>query len=277
MKPLQTLVFTLSLLSLHPTILHAHDVLEWTSQMAALSAEMETNTESPQTEGIELELEFEIELEEEFSENPKSRVFDPLIGYNRFMTKVNDRFYFWVLKPAAKGYGKITPEGLRISISRFFENILFPGRFINNVLQLKFKKASIELTRFGINTTLGIVGLGDPAKQWFDLKAYPEDFGQTLGFYGMGSGIHLVLPILGPSNLRDIIGLGADSFTDPMCVIGTCYLDRWDIVMEIQTYKTLNHASLHMGEYESLKKGTIDFYSFLRDAYEQNRNKKIED
>jgi phospholipid-binding lipoprotein MlaA len=218
---------------------------------------------------------FEEEFEEEFKERPESKVFDPLHGYNRFMTKVNDKFYFWLLKPTASGYRKVAPQSVRLSINRFFNNLLFPVRFVNNVLQLKFKGAGVELARFGVNTTLGVVGFGDPATKWFDLNAYPEDFGQTLGYYGIGGGFHLVLPILGPSNLRDTVGLVADFYLDPICYIGTCYADDWEPAIGIQAYKGFNYTSLHIGEYESLKKDAIDLYPFLRDAYEQSRKREI--
>lgn len=224
---------------------------------------------------VEGDVAFEEEFEEEFKERPGSKVFDPLHGYNRFMTKVNDKFYFWMLKPTASGYRKVVPQGVRISINRFFNNLLFPVRFVNNVLQLKFKGAGVELARFGINTTLGVVGFGDPAKKRFDLNAYPEDFGQTLGYYGIGGGFHLVLPILGPSNLRDTVGLVADFYLDPICYIGTCYADEWEPAMGIQAYKGVNYTSLHIGEYESLKKDAIDLYPFLREVYEQSRKKEI--
>ena len=220
---------------------------------------------------------FDEGFEEEFGERPETEVFDPLRGYNRFMTKVNDKFYFWLLKPTASGYRKVVPQGVRKPINRFFDNLLFPLRFVNNVLQLKFKGAGVELARFGVNSTIGVIGFGDPAMNWFDLNAYPEDFGQTLGYYGVGGGFHLVLPILGPSNLRDAIGLVADFYLDPVCYLGPCYAGYWEASWGIQSYKTINDTSLHIGEYESIKKDAIDLYTFLRDAYEQSRKKKIEE
>lgn len=211
-------------------------------------------------------------LEEEFKEASLDNVFDPLGGYNRFMTSVNDKLYFWVVKPVARGYGAAVPLSARRSVVKFFNNLLFPVRFINNVLQLKFKRAGIELVRFCVNTTAGVLGFGDPARNWFSLEAYPEDFGQTLGRYGVGSGFHIVLPLLGPSNLRDLAGLFPDYFLDPVSQI-----KKWEEELAVKSYDRLNDASLHIGEYESIKKDALDLYPFLRDAYEQNRNQKIKE
>lgn len=210
------------------------------------------------------------EFEEEFSEPGSEEVFDPLSGYNRLMTKVNDKLYFWVLKPVAKGYAWVVPEGPRRGVNRFFTNLLFPVRFVNNVLQLKLLNAGEETLRFLTNSTVGFLGFWDPAKNWFGLEAHPEDFGQTLGFYGVGSGFHIVLPLLGPSNLRDMIGLVPDFYLNPVT-----WIDDWEEEYAVKALGTVNKTSLHIGEYENLKKDAIDLYPFLRDIYEQNRDKKI--
>lgn len=221
--------------------------------------------------------EFGAEFEKEFEVAADSGVFDPLSGYNRFMTQVNDKFYFFLLKPIASGYRFVFPEMARISVSRFFNNLLFPMHFVNNILQLKFKQAGVEFVRFGMNTTIGVGGFWDPADYWFDLDPYPEDFGQTLGHYGIGGGFHLVLPILGPSNFRDFVGLIGDFYLDPICYLGTCYAGYWEAALGIRSYKTINYSSLHIGEYESIKKDALDLYTFIRDSYEQKRKKEIEE
>lgn len=216
------------------------------------------------------------EFEAEFSTPGDARVFDPLSGYNRIMTGFNDWMYFWVLSPVAKGYNFVVPEPVRRSINRFFNNLLFPVRFVNNVLQLKAKGAGVELTRFTLNTTIGIAGFFDPAKAWLDLDPYPEDFGQTLGHWGLGGGFHIVLPFLGPSNLRDSISLLPDYVADPVCYLGTCYFGYWEAALGVKSFDYVNRNSLRLGEYESLKKDAVDLYTFLRDAYEQKRRKEIE-
>ena len=247
------------------------------SRDITVSADSKTIGTDAMPEADEKEMEdsgddFDNEFEDEFGEVSKSQVFDPLSGYNRVMTNVNDKIYFWALKPVARGYRYVVPEGLRRGIVRFFNNLLFPVRFINNVLQLKFKYAGEEIARFGVNTTVGILGFWDPAKNSLGLEPHPEDFGQTLGHYGAGSGFHIVLPVLGPSNLRDLAGLFPDYWADPISRVETD-LDE----LGIRTFEVVNDTSLHIGEYESLKKDAVDLYPFLRDAYEQSRNKKIKE
>jgi phospholipid-binding lipoprotein MlaA len=207
---------------------------------------------------------------EEFDEKSAAPEFDPLEKYNRWMTRFNDRLYFWVLKPTAQGYNKILNEPVRIAVSRFFKNLYFPVRGVNNLLQMKFKHAGIETARFGINSTLGFFGFFDPAKICWDLDAYPEDFGQTLGYYGSGSGFHIVLPFLGPSNLRDAFGKVPDLFLNPVY-----YCDDEPLAIGVSAYEKINTVSLNMETYETLRKDAVDLYLFFRNAYEENRNSQI--
>ncbi len=210
--------------------------------------------------------------EEEIGPPEKVIVNDPLEPYNRAITEFNDKAYFYALKPVAKGYAKIVPETIRLSIDRCFKNLEFPIRFVNNVLQLKFKNAGIELTRFVINSSIGIAGFMDPAKKWFHLEPKKEDFGQTLGYYHMGSVFHIVWPFIGPSNLRDTIGKAGDIFTQP-----ASYLLDWWILLAARAFEKINYTSLHIGEYESMKKAAVDYYIFIRDSYEQMRIKQIKE
>ena len=214
----------------------------------------------------------EFDLEAEFEEAATEPVIDPLGGYNRVMTQVNDKIYLWALKPVSQGYRAVVPEGGRLAAGNFFRNLLMPVRFVNNLLQLKLKQAGTELTSFVINSTVGVLGFGDPAADYFGLQAYPEDFGQTLGHYGVGSGFHIVLPLLGPSNLRDTLGLVPDYYLDPIS-----YVDHSETALAVRAYQAVNHTSLHIGEYESLKKDAVDLYTFLRDGYEQRREQQIKD
>lgn len=220
----------------------------------------------------ESEDDFDDDFEDEFEDQDLPDLFDPLSGYNRAMTVFNDKFYFWLAKPVSKGYSYIVPEPARLSVSRFFKNILFPLRFLNNILQFKFKGAGIELSRFCINSTVGILGLADPAKEWLHLEAHPEDFGQTLGHYGVGGGFHIVLPIWGPSNIRDLVGMVPEYYTNPVQLVEPD-IDE----LAVQSYEKLNKISLHIGEYETIRADALNLYTFLRDAYETNRKKKIEE
>lgn len=211
------------------------------------------------------------EFDEFNSSEPKS-VSDPFSGYNRWMTRFNDRLYFWVLKPAATGYAKLTPAVARKSVGRFFKNLGYPIRFVNNVLQFKIKRAGVETARFVVNTTLGVAGLADPARWWWQLEAFPEDFGQTLGHYGVGGGFHLVLPVLGPSNLRDAVSRIPDRFLNPVD-----YVEPSEASLAISALEIVNSTSLRLGEYERLQKDAVDWYIFIRNAYEQNRKKQIQE
>jgi len=204
------------------------------------------------------------------------------------MTGFNDKLYIWVLKPVAKGYRWIMPEFARRGINNFFNNLFYPVRFVNNVLQLKFNSAGLETVRFVTNSTIGVLGLWDPAKKLYGLKAYPEDFGQTLGHWGVGAGPHIVLPVLGPSNLRDSLALAPDwiyldpinnftKVTDRALPELTEELEKTEIRAAIWTFDKVNYTSLHIGEYENFKKDAVDFYTFMRDVYEQNRQKEIEE
>ncbi|HFQ62251.1 MAG TPA: VacJ family lipoprotein, partial [Epsilonproteobacteria bacterium] len=166
-------------------------------------------------------------------------------------------------------------EPIRESVSNAIHNIEFPIRFANNLLQGKFKNSADELGRFVFNSTIGLGGLFDPASSKLHIPAHNEDFGQTLGYYGVGSGFHVVLPFLGPSNVRDIVGLTADAYTSPL--VYQKGLKRYKVPnnygegIAIYAGKIINKNSLHLGAYESLKKDAIDLYPFLRDIYEEKR------
>jgi len=217
------------------------------------------------------EFEEEMELEE---------ISDPLSGYNRVMTNFNDGLFEYVLAPVARGYKFVVHKEVRTSVGNFFHNILYPIRLINNLLQGKVKNSSEETGRFIINTTVGIFGLFDPAKSYFELEPHNEDFGQTLGFYGVGAGPHIVLPFFGPSNLRDALSLYPDSLVNPVDYHKNRSYNLTNSYGEslfLTTYDKVNFVSLHDGEYEKLKKDAIDLYPFLRDIYEQYREAQIKE
>jgi len=218
------------------------------------------------------------EFNTEFSNEKEEALFDPLSGYNDAMTSFNDGFYEYLLKPVSQGYAYVIPKPARESIDNVIDNLLFPVRFINNVLQFKFQNGFEELGRFVINSTLGIAGIMDVAKDEFGLKKHDEDFGQTLGFYGVGSGFHIVLPFLGPSNVRDIVGLIGDTWASPLSYIeerNMNLLDSSDEEWGIRGLRVINFTSLHSDEYDALKKDAIDLYPFIRSFYESRRTKLI--
>jgi len=215
---------------------------------------------------------FDDEFGDEFDipDEPSGR--DPLHGYNRLMFNVNDKVYFWLLKPIARGYSVIFPEAIRRAVQRCAKNLAFPSRFVNSGLQGKFKGAGIELARFGINSTVGVAGLFDPADSFFDLEPSEEDFGQTLGRYHVGGGCPIVLPLLGQTNLRDVMGMVPDYFLHPVS-----YVDPSELAVGIRCYEKENYVSLHIGEYELLKEAALDPYTLARDAYRQKREADIKE
>jgi len=197
-------------------------------------------------------------------------ISDPLEPVNRALFVFNDKAYFWVMKPVAQGYRAVVPEGVRLSVRNFFSNLAMPIRFVNNLLQGKIRNCGTELARFAINTTAGIGGLFDPAGNDFHIKPREEDLGQTFGRYGLGHGFYIVLPLLGPSSLRDAAGMAGDFFLDPINYAG----DR-EVVIGANVLKAENELSLRIGEYEDLKKSSIDPYVAVRDAYSQYRARKV--
>lgn len=197
-------------------------------------------------------------------------VFDPIEPFNRGMFWFNDKLYFYLLKPIARGY-RVVPEPARESVSNFFSNLGTPVRFANSLLQLKMEDAGTELGRLVINSTLGIGGLFDPAKAWFDLERKEEDFGQTLGNYGVGSGFYIVWPLFGPSNTRDTVGMVGDFFLDPLHYIEMKPVER----VGLTALDKETDLSLDKDTYEGIKQEALDPYLFVRNAYEQYRDGKI--
>ena len=209
-------------------------------------------------------------FEEEFEED-KVYVADPLSPWNRAMFHFNDKLYFWALKPLARGYKAIAPEFFRTGVKNFFRNITTPIRLVNCMLQAKGEAAAVEFSRFVVNTTIGVLGFGSPADKYPKLAPPDsEDLGQTLGNYGLGNGLYLVWPILGPSTLRDSIGRAGDFFLDPVS-----YVEPAEASMGIRAFDTVNNTSFRIGDYESLKKSAIDPYTALRNIYLQVRENKI--
>ena len=285
MQPHTTAIFTFFVIIsflIHPLMSNPVSAQGKSPESVQMLSETETD------EDFEDE-EFDDGFEDEF-ENAEEEIFDPLSGYNSVMTEINDGFYVYVLDPVARGYRWIMPDPARRGVKNFFHNLLFPIRFVNNALQLKPINAGEEMFRFIINSTVGIFGIWDPAKEWFGVEAHEEDFGQTLGYYGVGGGFHIVLPFLGPSNLRDMFSLYPDMQMDPVYYVDNrpynfpmkegeyLGLSRQTIQQtNLLLLKTVNRESLRIGQYENLKKDAIELYPFLRDVYEQNRAKLIEE
>jgi phospholipid-binding lipoprotein MlaA len=207
----------------------------------------------------------------EYDEDEKQfTVSDPLEPVNRGIFWFNDKLYFYLFKPVARGYRWAVPEPWRFAVQNVFSNLASPVRIINAGLQGKFATAGNEFTRFFINTTLGIGGLFDTARENFNIRKHDADTGQTLGHYGIGPGFYLVLPILGPSDVRDAVGLYADSRLNIVY-----YLFEGWTYYEVKAYEKVNDLSIDKDTYESIKKEALDPYLFVRDAYMQYRQNKV--
>ncbi|AXX86832.1 lipid asymmetry ABC transporter MlaABCDEF, lipoprotein MlaA [Malaciobacter marinus] len=210
----------------------------------------------------------------------KKDEFDPLSGYNRAMTSFNDSFYLYISKPVILTYKDIVHPTIRTGVSNFFTNLGFPIRFINNLLQFKFQNSWEELQMFLLNTTFGIAGLIDVAKENnFEIKHHDEDFGQTLATWGVGEGFHIVLPILGPSNLRDTFAFFVDDFANPLKKGDTSFYlsNSTEESIGIRTFKVVNNSSFKVEVYDKIRKDAIDLYPYLKDFHRKQREKQIKE
>jgi phospholipid-binding lipoprotein MlaA len=202
---------------------------------------------------------------------PEDTEYDPWEPFNERMFEVNRRLDRYLLKPVAKAYNFITPDELQIMISNGFDNISFPPRFVNSVLQGKWRGATREIGRFLINSTIGVGGLFDPAKDVFGLVKSREDFGQTLGFYGVGPGPFLIVPLMEPMTVRDGIGKFVDSAMDPLAYYLPFIWDR----LGMKIGDAINERSLNLELFQGFEESVIDLYSAVRHGYLQRREKLI--
>lgn len=211
-------------------------------------------------------------FEDDFSLNrPEFTVKDPLEPMNRAFFVFNDRLYFWMLKPVTSGYSALLPSDIRHCLGNFFNNLAAPIRFVNNLLQGEPEDAGIVLARFLINSTGGVFGFGDPAYRDFDLEPRQADFGQTLGKWGLGEGIYLCWPGLGPSTLRDSAGFMGDVYLHPFPYIS----HDWIKDLVYIGVDRVNTISLSPGVYDELKRVSLDPYVASRQAYYDYRRSII--
>ena len=235
----------------------------------SVSQNPEISSSEESQPNLEEKDEFLDEFESEFEEKAVT-VADPLSFWNRAMFHFNDKLYFWFLKPVAKGYKVVIPGVVRTGVRNFFSNIYTPIRLTSCVLQGKVKAGGTEFVRFVVNSTIGIAGVADPAKKYLKLDISDEDFGQTLGAYGIGNGFYLVWPLLGPSTLRDSVGMVGDRFLNPIT-----YVKPVEASVAIWSFDKINETSLHIGDYESIKEAAVEPYEAFRDAYIQYRITKV--
>jgi phospholipid-binding lipoprotein MlaA len=198
--------------------------------------------------------------------NPK----DPFESFNRTMFSVNEGIDT-VVKPVAQGYADYVPSPIRTGIGNFFGNIADLWIAVNNYLQGKITEGSSDVSRVIVNTTMGVGGLFDVATH-LDLEKHNEDFGQTLGVWGVGTGPYLFWPFIGPRDVRDTFGFLADTYTDPVWRVNNVPVRNSAVVVRFIDVR----ASLLPAD-KIVEEAAFDKYSYIRNAYLQNRLNAVYD
>jgi phospholipid-binding lipoprotein MlaA len=198
---------------------------------------------------------------------------DPLAPFNEKMFWFNLKLDKWVMRPVATGYADVLPEDVRKHIGNFWDNVGVIPRFANNLFQLKVDRAGTEVGRFLINSTLGGAGFFDVADPWFGLKEHDNDFGLTLGHYGVHMGPYLVLPFYGPSSIRDTVGRAADGAMNPMSYTLPWYV-TFPATAGASALTAINYRSLNLQLFEDVDRYAVDLYGAVQDGYIQRRKKR---
>lgn len=203
--------------------------------------------------------------------DPERDPRDPFEVYNRDMHRFNEAIDRSLMKPLARGYRSITPDAVDRSVTNFFNNLEDVRSALNNLLQFKIGRAFSDVGRVAVNSTIGLLGLLDVASN-MDLPRYDEDFGQTLGVWGLGSGPYVVLPFFGPSSARDGVGVVVDWFTDPVVLIE----DEW-VRVGLRGLDIVDTRADLLDASRVLEQAALDPYAFIRDAYMQRREGLVYD
>jgi phospholipid-binding lipoprotein MlaA len=190
---------------------------------------------------------------------------DPLMPMNRFVFGFNDIVTRYALIPLGKGYARVVPEAVDRRVDNFFKNAASPVYAVNQLLQADPRKSGVNLARFGINTTVGLLGLFDPAEAWFGLERAPSDFAETLAHYDVGYGTYLVLPFFGPSDLRNAAARGVDYFLHPIPYV----LDNPESFM-VMSFGFFEEFAQNAENYEKLMQESEDPYLFMRNLHLQS-------
>ena len=217
-----------------------------------------------------------VQKAEELPPDDSAQYSDPFAPFNEKALQFNLKMDDWVLRPVSTGYASVVPPPVRKSVVNFLTNANVITRVANNLLQFRFPEAASDLARFGINSTLGVAGLFDPAGAWFGLIDYPDDFGLTLRYYGVPAGPYLMLPFLGPSTVTDLVGTAADGAMNPM----SYFLPwPWYITLPITVARrglqAVNYRAEHLDQFEEADRYAIDMYGAVQDAYLQGRERKV--
>ncbi|HEX3484929.1 MAG TPA: VacJ family lipoprotein [Micropepsaceae bacterium] len=204
--------------------------------------------------------------------NGPQDINDPFESFNRASFDVTMKVDKAVYRPIADGYRRIFPNPVRLVFRNFLNNLDSPIIFTNDVLQGSLDRAGVTLLRAGVNTTIGLGGLVDVARRWGYIR-HSEDFGQTLGVYGVGEGPYIFVPLVGPGNPRDIVGWGVDFAFDPLTYA------QWREKFWYQAGRSaVDFVDLRARNIETLddvERSSLDFYASVRSLYRQTRNNEI--
>lgn len=215
-------------------------------------------------------VEFYQEMEDPFGPpmgDQSPELNDPFEGYNRFMFNVNEGLYDYVMEPAARGWRFVVPEDLRIAIRNAFDNALAPVKLVSSLVQGDLGKSGRVLTRTLINTTAGLGGMLDVAGQEYGIENVNEDFDQALGYYDVPPGPYIVLPLIGPSTVRNVSGRVVDSFLSPSIFLAPGFF----VSAGVAVGETTNDTSFIIDDKKALEESAIDEYESVRDFYHQYR------
>lgn len=204
-----------------------------------------------------------------------AQVSDPLEGMNRGIFWFNDKLDVFILEPVARGYDTF-PKPVKDGVHNFFINIRSPIYVVSDLVQLKFSEAGNHTGRFLINSTIGVLGLIDVAKS-FGMEHESEDFGVALGYHGVGEGPYIVLPLLGPSNLRDLFGRVVDIFLNPIYYADAISDSGTEISYGLTAVEAIDDRSNLLEAVESAKEASVDYYSFVKNSFHQHRQNLIYD
>lgn len=214
----------------------------------------------------------EEDYEDEYEDDAKKvTVADPLYPFNYDMYELNDFLILYVLEPLAKVEKKVVPWEFRTILRNMLQNIRFPVRFVNCLLQAKWEKSGDEFASFFLNTTVGFLGMADVSATYPGLQKSPEDMGQTFAVWGWSESSYLMIPFLGPSTLRDGLGRIGDLPLDPLFWL----IPTIPEAIAERAGEAVNDTSFRIGDYEAIKKASLDPYVAIRNGYIQNREKLI--
>ncbi len=219
---------------------------------------------------------------DDYAEYDAVEVYDPFEGVNRAIFKFNDAAYAYVLKPAVKGYEFVVRPPVNRAIGNFYDNVRYPVRLVNALLQAKFSRAGLETKKFLTNSTVGVLGFFRPTDDMPELAQLPrEDFGQTLGVWGFSHGPYLVIPIFGGTSLRDGAGRVADTVVSPtgweyIDIANRKWTDRlpWEWKTVITVTDTMSSLPPALEIYDQMKDSAVDPYLSVRDATRRYRDRE---